>query len=208
MVSEIKVDTISEKTSANGVSIDGAVIKDGKVTGGAAGLTLISSAAVSASNSITLDGVFTSTFKNYLLTFNGQTNESTAEDIRLQMRASSSTDTTANMTYAAQTPYKEGSSSTGAQTDIASAYIAMLGSWFNANPCNLMVNFLEPQVSGKNTGFHWNIHAGYTSGAHGASVVSSIGAGHKAETTSFDGFIIFLDGSQTFTGDYRLYGYN
>ena len=33
MASEIKVDTISEKTSANGVSIDGALIKDGNVAG-------------------------------------------------------------------------------------------------------------------------------------------------------------------------------
>ena len=33
MASEIKVDTISEKTSANGVTIDGALIKDGDVAG-------------------------------------------------------------------------------------------------------------------------------------------------------------------------------
>jgi|TARA_R100001086_G_C11677366_1_gene214678 hypothetical protein len=31
MASEIKVDTISEKTSANGVTIDGVLIKDGVV---------------------------------------------------------------------------------------------------------------------------------------------------------------------------------
>ena len=33
MASEIKVDTISEKTAANGVTIDGALIKDGNVAG-------------------------------------------------------------------------------------------------------------------------------------------------------------------------------
>lgn len=33
MTSEIKVDTISEKTSGNGVTIDGALIKDGNVAG-------------------------------------------------------------------------------------------------------------------------------------------------------------------------------
>tara|TARA_R100000697_G_scaffold119219_1_gene142878 strand:+ start:466 stop:1071 length:606 start_codon:yes stop_codon:yes gene_type:complete len=33
MASEIKVDTISEKTSANGVTIDGVLIKDGNVDG-------------------------------------------------------------------------------------------------------------------------------------------------------------------------------
>ena len=33
MSSELKVDTISEKTSANGVTIDGVLIKDGNVDG-------------------------------------------------------------------------------------------------------------------------------------------------------------------------------
>ena len=33
MSSEIKVDTISEKTSASGVTIDGVLIKDGTVAG-------------------------------------------------------------------------------------------------------------------------------------------------------------------------------
>ena len=32
MASEIKVDTVSEKTSANGVTIDGVNIKDSKIT--------------------------------------------------------------------------------------------------------------------------------------------------------------------------------
>ena len=36
MASEIKVDTINEKTSANGVTIDGVLIKDGAVDGTAA----------------------------------------------------------------------------------------------------------------------------------------------------------------------------
>ena len=31
MASEVKVDTISEKTSANGVTIDGVLIKDGDI---------------------------------------------------------------------------------------------------------------------------------------------------------------------------------
>ena len=33
MTSEIKVDTISEQTSANGVTIDGLTIKDGNIQG-------------------------------------------------------------------------------------------------------------------------------------------------------------------------------
>ena len=33
MSSEVKVDTISEKTTGNGVTIDGVLIKDGTVSG-------------------------------------------------------------------------------------------------------------------------------------------------------------------------------
>ena len=67
-MSTINVDNIAEYTSAGGVTIDGAVIKDGKITGGAAGLTLITSGSVSTVTGITLDNVFTSTFPSFLLT--------------------------------------------------------------------------------------------------------------------------------------------
>ena len=68
-MSSLNVNTIGEYTSGNGVTIDGALIKDGKVTGGAAGLTLVTSGSVSAVTGITLDNVFTSTFPNYLFQF-------------------------------------------------------------------------------------------------------------------------------------------
>ena len=46
-MSTLQVDTINESTSASGVTIDGALIKDGKVTGGATGLTLLHSSTFS-----------------------------------------------------------------------------------------------------------------------------------------------------------------
>tara|TARA_A100001201_G_scaffold133690_1_gene120936 strand:+ start:464 stop:1144 length:681 start_codon:yes stop_codon:yes gene_type:complete len=59
MASEIKVDTISENTSANGVTIDGVLIKDGQVDGvDVSGITTGSwekLASVSASDSSTVD---------------------------------------------------------------------------------------------------------------------------------------------------------
>ena len=70
-MSTINVDNINEHTSAGGVTIDGAVIKDGKITGGAAGLTLITSGSVSTVTGITLDNVFTSTFPNYIFPYLG-----------------------------------------------------------------------------------------------------------------------------------------
>jgi len=68
MASEIKVDTISENTSANGVTIDGVLIKDGQVDGvdvstlsvdtDTNGLVLISSINASTATDITFDNVF------------------------------------------------------------------------------------------------------------------------------------------------------
>ena len=69
MASEIKVDTISENTSAAGVTIDGVLIKDGKVDGvdvSNTGLVLIDSHDFSAATSVTRDNVFSSTYKTYL----------------------------------------------------------------------------------------------------------------------------------------------
>ena len=84
-MSTINVDNINEHTSAGGVTIDGAVIKDGKITGGAAGLTLITSGSVSTVTGITLDNVFTSTFPNYLFQFNGQGDTNNIEELRLRL---------------------------------------------------------------------------------------------------------------------------
>jgi len=75
MASEIKVDTISENTSANGVTIDGVNIKDGQVDGvdvsaiNQAGLVFLSSQVVGDSDAdvsaLTFDNVFSSTYDNY-----------------------------------------------------------------------------------------------------------------------------------------------
>ena len=64
-MSTLQVDTINESTSASGVTIDGALIKDGKVTGGATGLTLLHSSTFSTVSSKSIDSVFSSTYKNY-----------------------------------------------------------------------------------------------------------------------------------------------
>jgi hypothetical protein len=55
MASEIKVDTISEKTAANGVTIDGVLLKDGNVDG------------VDVSGIVTNTTSYTPTFRNLTL---------------------------------------------------------------------------------------------------------------------------------------------
>ena len=69
MASEIKVDTISEKTSANGVTIDGALIKDSKLASTAGGgLVLLQTATASNSSELLFDNfVDNSTYVSYKL---------------------------------------------------------------------------------------------------------------------------------------------
>lgn len=70
MASEIKVDTISEKTAANGVSIDGVLIKDNEMgsTYLSDGLVLLTSATASSSANISLtDFVDSSTYNHYFI---------------------------------------------------------------------------------------------------------------------------------------------
>tara|TARA_R100001463_G_scaffold39997_2_gene85319 strand:- start:298 stop:960 length:663 start_codon:yes stop_codon:yes gene_type:complete len=76
MSSEIKVDTISEKTPAAGVTIDGVLLKDGNVDGvdvsslASAGLVKVASATASSSSELVLDNfVDNSLYSNYKVVF-------------------------------------------------------------------------------------------------------------------------------------------
>ena len=207
-MSEIQVNTISEYTGANGVTIDGALIKDGKVTGGAAGLTLITSGSVTAVTGITLDNVFTSTFPNYIFSFNGEGTTNNIEQLRLRFRASGSTNTDSDHNFAAATTIKESgaSSSQSFETDINASYIQVLGNWIDDEYFGCEISIREPQVSGQAISFNYNATTIYNQGTH--TVSSNTGGGIKEGTGSFDGLFFYVDGSQTITGNYRLYGLN
>ena len=115
MASELKVDTISEKTSANGVTIDSVLIKDGNVDGvdvsalnttvGNMGLTLIKNQSYSSVNTsgTDLDNIFTTTYDNYLFQFNDITYGTANDFLRFRFRtggASGSDATLDTYTYA------------------------------------------------------------------------------------------------------------
>jgi hypothetical protein len=72
MASEIKVDTISEKTSANGVTIDGALIKDSQLAATAGGsLVLLETRTASSSSELLFDNfVDTSLYASYHIEYN------------------------------------------------------------------------------------------------------------------------------------------
>ena len=208
-MSTLEVNTINEQSSGSGVTVDGALIKDGKVAGGASGLTLITNGSVTGVTGITLDSVFTSTYINYLFTFNGTgVSDSYVEQLRLKLRASSSTNSDSDSSYTAVNLYKESgvSGSAGYENSLDEDYFQLVGNWVDNEKFSGQITFQEPQVSGQSTSIQYQFCNRYNEGTESYS--SHLGTGVKEGTGSFDGFYFYLDGSQTMTGNYRLYGLN
>ena len=111
MSSEIKVDTISEKTSANGVVIDGVTLKDSKIGGtitipgstgtmaltsdiSAGGLVHINTSTFSTASSHSIDNCFSATYTNYKILIKLSAVTGTNIDFLARLRVSSSDETT------------------------------------------------------------------------------------------------------------------
>ena len=97
MASEIKVDTISEKTTASGVTIDSVLLKDGLVDGvdvsaivSGSLVKLAEAENVSAATDITLDGFVNNTLYNsYQIIWNNLTSGNNGVNMRISFRNSS-----------------------------------------------------------------------------------------------------------------------
>jgi hypothetical protein len=175
---------------------------------GSTGLTLVTSGSVSAATGITLDNVFTSTYKNYLFQFNGEGTTNNIEQLRVRFRASSSTNTDSDYSYAALLVYFEtgSGSADGFETGLDQSFFQVTGNWLDDEKFSGQITFQEPQVSGQSTSIQYQFGNKYNQGAD--SYATHNGTGIKEGTGSFDGFYFYADGSQTITGNYRLYGYN
>ena len=116
-MSELNVDTINEQTAANGVTIDGVLIKDGQVDGvdvstlsvDSNDLVLIDTYSLTSSDSdvatITMDQVFSSAYDVYDIHFLNATSDTGTNRLHMTMRTGSSGSeadyTSANYVYQA-----------------------------------------------------------------------------------------------------------
>ena len=204
MSSELKVDTISEKTSANGVTIDGALIKDSKVAASAGGgLVLINKTTVSAQNYPTVDNVFSSNYSAYKIIVNCVS--STTDTIRLRYRTggASGADHTGSSLYAYNYSYV-GLGASGAETHTGAVqdnYI-QLGSGFTGNT-GFALEIYSPYEA-KNTLVTWHVI-----GSQSGTDYYYEGGGYVNDTTSLTGFGLYLTtSSRTLTGEILTYGYS
>ena len=199
-MSQLNVDTLGAQTGTTISLASGHSLSNISVS-------LVASGSVSTVTGLTLDNVFTSTFKNYLFQFNGQGDTNNIEQLRLRFRAGGSTNTDSDSSFVAMMPYKEAGSSSAAgyETDLDQSYFQLMGNWIDNEKFSGQLTIQEPQVSGQSTSIQYQFGSRYNQGTE--SYVTFNGTGIKEGTGSFDGMYFYADDDQTITGNYRLYGY-
>ena len=160
---------------------------------GGGSFVLVSSGSVSAAAAITLDSVFTSTYRNYKMFINGTCSADDA-DIIFRFRAGGSTNS-AN-SYSRKI-VSSGASSVSAANATGQTSFAS----FMATGLTQVVNetiFYAPQIAIA-TGIQ------YMSGSVSTNPYQYWGSGVFTNTTQFDGLVI-TPVSGTITAQYRIYG--
>lgn len=149
-----------------------------------------------AASSVTLDSVFTSTYRNYKLVVNYTTTG--AAGIRIRVRAGGTSVTTT--TYNEQTFTSSSTSNTGSRG--ASGTSVVLG--FNTGgtfPSSFEAMIYNPQIATPTTFFS---NCAQQDGAMTVPIIG-IASGNNSNSTSYDGFELLVS-SGTMTGNYTLYG--
>ena len=165
-----------------------------------AGLVKITSGILSAAAGFTADGVFTSTYKNYVMYINATLGGGSNDvDIFFQFRASGSTNSTAN--YAFNVNYINAGLNAGTAASNAGTSTSWVlydnmddGSVFTGS-----IQFFNPQVVSE-TQADWNLY-----GADNGYRKQLLGFGSQNQSTSFDGINISMSGGNL-TGTYDIYG--
>ena len=161
------------------------------------GLTCVKAeTTVTASNSVTADGVFTSSYTNYLLLVNYTI--SGAGQLRIKLRTGG---TSASTNYNFQTV--EGNASSLTTSTAASQTSYLVGAFGSGLDAGSNVQLFGPQLAKATT-----IMVGNT-GANGALTAPLYEQwyGNHSTATAYDGVEIFTNGTN-WTGVYAIYGYS
>jgi hypothetical protein len=203
MASEIKVDTISEKTSAAGVTIDGVLIKDGNVDGvdvsslTSGGLVHISTDTFSTVSNFEKDSVFSATYDIYKIFITMDTTNNANSSLYFELRGSSS-NVTSN--YVGNRFYTNigATALTFADTGTSYWYIADPGS-ADPNRFGAEITLFNP-ASAEDTTYH-----AHALGPYATAFYRQVAYGYNTNNTAYDGFNLNYTGTQM-TGKVSTYG--
>lgn len=161
--------------------------------GATPGMTLVTAGSTSAASTLTLDNVFTSSYRNYKLFIDGVTSADDI-DIPLKFRAGGATNSNANYTRTTVAGAASGvSRSVGSAATSFSSVIAG-----GITRIVLEATFYAPQAA---------VNTGYLglSASMSTNTYQYVTGGTFTAATQFDGFIL-TPTSGTITVTYRLYG--
>mgnify|MGYP003111596482 CR=1 FL=1 len=201
MASEIKVDTISEKTSANGVTIDGVLIKDNVVTSGAGMGQFIKHQTFSSVTSVDVDDVFTATYDNYRVFINVESSATKQAKLGFRTGGASGSDHTTSSLYSGQFRYVAlGASGGDTHSGQNEDNYFFLGSYFSTDSA-FVVDIKNPFL-GKNT-----IMTSTGAGSQSGTDYSYFAEGIVLNNDSLTGLRIYATDSPNLTGSVSVYGY-
>ena len=200
-MSEIQVNTINEYTSANGVTIDGALIKDSKIAATAGGgLVLLSSNTVSSSSGTSVDNIFTSAYTNYKVIINARGSHTGVQYTYLLLRTGGSDNTSSSYTSGVRTFRISSDIEFEQRTDAGSQW--KLNGWLGSQADNTISS--ELTIYGPAVARRTGLSGTFTTDEVGDQQFGYMGATYEADTT-FDGITIKPDAG-TWTGQINIYG--
>jgi hypothetical protein len=165
--------------------------------GGTSGLTCVKAeTTVTATNSVTADSVFTSSYTNYLLLINYTI--SGAGQLRFKLRTGG---TSASTNYNFQTVEGVGSSITTSTAASQTSYL--IGGYGSGAEAAISAQLFGPQLAKSTTVFAHNMSA---NGVLTAPIFDNWYGNHST-ATAYDGIEIFTSGTN-WTGVYAIYGYS
>lgn len=166
------------------------------------GLWRINGGSTSGTTFLNVDGVFTSNFRNYRLVMSSIQSDTVARALRLNYRASGSTDANANYRYAYRGLKVDGTTNDTSNAGTTFAEIGVyLDSFASTDFGSCTIDFLTPQVSART-------HALVAAQGYEGNYYYRNGGFVYATNTVFDGFRITLSGSGNLAFTWQIYGYN
>jgi len=200
-MSEIQVNTINEYTGANGVTIDGALIKDSKIAATAGGgLVLLSSNTVSGSSSTSVDNIFSSTYTNYKVFINIRGSHSSTQYITVKLRTGGADNSTSVYTSGVRTFRLNSDNEFEQRVDSGTDW--KLNGWAGNQANNTVSD--EFTIFGPAAARRTQLNGNFTVDEVTDQQTGYLGGTYEADT-SFDGLSIIALGG-TWTGQINIYG--
>ncbi len=170
-------------------------------TGGSATSSISATGTVtfSGASSISLNGIFSSTYKNYRLQIN-QSSGSTNASLKLRLRSGSTDDSGGNYAYAGLYTRSDSAAITSYRDAIGQTSFA-LGDFNSSRPTIVDIDIYNPQVATQTT-----TRVSCSNPDTSNTIFHFLNMGYHNQATSYDAASIITT-SGTITGTVSVYGY-